>query len=135
MAVVDLKDYHKRMEDSLGGASNNSSQEKKKFNLKFKLRDKAGPSNIIRTEGNEVQLKTSSTKDMKTLSPARIAAKGDEWKFLSIQIKDDPKQKTRKDVKIKSHRSYNIQQKAPKIKTNYSVNKYLDKMAKPKSLN
>jgi hypothetical protein len=46
---------------------------------------------------------------MKTLSPARVAQKGDEWKFLSIEIKDDPRQKTRKDVKIKSHRSYNVQ--------------------------
>lgn len=62
------------MQESLSiDHSNNSSQEKKKFNLKFKLKDKA-PSNIIKTEGNE-DLKNASSKDMKTLTPSKVTKK------------------------------------------------------------
>lgn len=46
--TVDLKEYHKLQESLSIDHSNNSSQEKKKFNLKFKLKDK-NPSNIIKT--------------------------------------------------------------------------------------
>ena len=53
MAVVDLKDYHRQQELITSEHSNSSSQERKRFNLKFKLRDKAAPSNLVKTEGNE----------------------------------------------------------------------------------
>ena len=124
------------MQESLSiDHSNNSSQEKKKFNLKFKLKDKA-PSNIIKTEGNE-DLKNASSKDMKTLTPSKVTKKAEEWKFISIELKEDlSKPKTRKtEVKINSHRSYNVQEKAAKMKPNHSMNKHLDKAAKLKVLN
>ena len=37
-------------------------------------------------------------------------------------------------MNINSHRSYNLQEKAPKMKPNHSMNKYLDKAGKPKTL-
>jgi hypothetical protein len=65
---------------------------------------------------------------MKNATPPKISRKAEEWKFISIQLKEDlSKPKNRKtEVKINSHRSYNLQQeKAPKIKSNSSMNKYL----------
>lgn len=65
-----------------------------------------------------------------------MASKADEWKFISIQLKEDMNKanKNRKtEVKISSHRSYNLQSdKAVKIKSNSSMNKYLDKVARIK---
>lgn len=137
MAVVDLKDYHRQQELLASDHSNSSSQERKRFNLKFKLRDKSTASNIIKTEGNEGDAKRQpSAKDMKTLTPTKISKKTEEWKFISIDLKDDPSRKQRKpEVKINSHRSYNLQEKAPKMKPNHSMNKYLDKAGKLKALN
>lgn len=138
MNVVDLKDYHKTQETIIPQEpSNNTSQEKKRFNLKFKLKDKNTPSAIIKTEGNEPEVRNASTKDMKTLTPSKVTKKADEWKFISIELKEDlSKPKNRKtEVKINSHRSYNIQEKIPKMKPNHSMNKYLDKAGRLKSLN
>ena len=62
-----------------------------------------------------------------------MSKKTEEWKYISIQMKEDlSKPKNRKtEVKINSHRSYNVhQEKAPKMKSNSSMNKYLDR---PKS--
>jgi hypothetical protein len=78
MAVVDLRDYHRQQELVSSEHSNSSSQERKRFNLKFKLRDKAA-SNIVKTEGNEAQLRNASearqpsTKQLKTLTPTKAA--------------------------------------------------------------
>jgi hypothetical protein len=79
MAVVDLRDYHRQQELVSSEHSNSSSQERKRFNLKFKLRDKAAASNIVKTEGNEAQLRNASevrqpsTKQLKTLTPTKAA--------------------------------------------------------------
>jgi hypothetical protein len=104
--VVDLKEYHKQ-ESIAMDHSNNNSQEKKKFNLKFKLKDKNTSSNIIKTEGNEGDFKNALSKEMKTLTPSKISKKTEEWKFISIELKEDlSKPKNRKtEVKINSHRS------------------------------
>jgi hypothetical protein len=48
--MVELKEYHRRQESL--PPSNNSSQERKKFNLRFKLRENSS-SAIMKTEGNE----------------------------------------------------------------------------------
>jgi hypothetical protein len=74
---------------------------------------------------------------MKTLTPSKISKKTDEWKFISIDLKEDlSKPKNRKaEVKINSHRSYNMQEKIPKMKPNHSMHKYLDKAGKLKGLN
>ncbi len=65
-----------------------------------------------------------------------MASKADEWKFISIQLKEDltkPNKNRKTEVKISSHRSYNLQSdKAAKIKSNSSMNKYLDKVARIK---
>jgi hypothetical protein len=137
MNVVDLKDFHRQQETIASDHSNNSSQEKKKFNLKFKLKDKSTASNIIKTEGNEGDPRNASSKEMKTLTPNKISKKADEWKFISIELKEDlSKPKNRKtEVKINSHRSYTVQEKAPKMKPNHSMQKYLDKAGKLKGLN
>ncbi len=99
MGVVDLKDYHRQQEllASEHSNSNSSSQERKRFNLKFKLRDRAAASTIIKTEGNEADARRQpSSKDMKTLTPTKISKKTEEWKFISIDLKDDPSRKQRK---------------------------------------
>lgn len=48
---------------------------------------------------------------MKTLTPSKISKKADEWKFISIDLKEDiSKSKPKKiDMKINTHRSYNVQ--------------------------
>jgi hypothetical protein len=131
--VVDLKEFHKKEEPPI--SSNHSSQERKKFNLRFKFKDN-GSNTIIRTEGNESSDKNPYLKKMiKNVTPTKISKKAEEWKFISIQLKEDlSKPKNRKtEVKINSHRSYNLQnEKAPKIKSNNSMNKYLDKMTRIK---
>lgn len=131
--VVDLKEFHKREEPPVH--SNHSSQERKKFNLRFKFKEN-GSNTIIRTEGNESADKNPYLKKIiKNVTPTKITKKADEWKFISIQLKEDlSKPKNRKtEVKINSHRSYNLQSdKAPKIKSNSSMNKYLDKVSKIK---
>lgn len=70
---------------------------------------------------------------IKNVTPNKISKKTDDWKFISIQLKEDSsKPKTRKpEVKINSHRSYNIQQeKGLKINSNSSMSKYHDKVPK-----
>jgi hypothetical protein len=109
-------------------SSSHSSQERKKFNLRFKFRDNSS-STIMRTEGNDSSEKNPYlNKIIKNATPTKISKKADEWKFISIQLKEDlSKPKNRKtEVKINSHRSYNLQHdRGPKIKSNSSMNKYL----------
>jgi hypothetical protein len=133
--VVELKEFHKREEAPVH--SNHSSQERKKFNLRFKFKENTS-NTIIRTEGNDSSDKNPYLKKIvKNATPTKLASKADEWKFISIQLKEDltkPNNKNRKtEVKISSHRSYNLQtDKAVKIKSNSSMNKYLDKVARIK---
>ena len=66
----------------------------------------------------------------KNATPNSTSKDKEEWRFISIQVKEDlSKPKNRKtEVKINSHLSYNLQQEKPKMKSNSSVNKYLDKV-------
>lgn len=92
----------------------------------------------MRTEGDEPQKQTNFSKAAKDATPNRTSKNAEEWRFISIQLKEDLlKPKTRKtEIKINSHRSYNLQQEKPRMKTNSSVNKGLDKASnKTKGLN
>ena len=95
-AVVDLKDYHSRRDSQV--FSPHSSQEKKKFGLRFKLRDSSN-SGIMKTEGNEPDHRGGvlSSKGIKRITPSSLSKKTEEWKFISIQMKEDlSKPKNRK---------------------------------------
>lgn len=73
LALVDLNDYH-RQRDSL--FSNTSSQDKKHFNPKFKLRDPTAPA--LRTEGNESTSKhLLSNKGVRHVTPPKLTKKGE----------------------------------------------------------
>jgi len=92
----------------------------------------------MRTEGDESQKHVNFTKAVKNVTPNRTSKNAEEWRFISIQLKEDLlKPKTRKtEIKINSHRSYTLQQEKPRIKTNSSVTKGLDKaINKMKGLN
>jgi hypothetical protein len=93
LCIVDLKDYHKKQESL--NYSIHSSQDKKKFNLKIKLKDN---NFIIKTEGNENEIKNNSSKILKNTATSKISKKTqEEWKFISIQFKEDlSKPKNRK---------------------------------------
>lgn len=92
----------------------------------------------MKTEGNDSSNKNPYLHTLiKNITPTKISKKTEEWKFISIQLKQDlSKPKNRKtEVKINSHRSYNMQQeKGAKIKSNSSMSKYLDKVPKLKQL-
>lgn len=67
---------------------------------KFKLRTEG--SMIIKTEGSE-----PSIEKFKALNPYlrhNKKAKGEDWRFISIQFKERSKSKTR-EVKVNSHRT------------------------------
>ena len=94
--VIDLKDYHSRRDSQV--FSTHSSQEKKKFGLRFKLRDSSN-SGIMKTEGNEPDHRGGaiSSKGIKKITPSSLSKKTEEWKFISIQMKEDlSKPKNRK---------------------------------------
>ena len=87
--IYDLKAYHTRPQTPSG--SPHSSQNGKKFNLRFKMRDSSS-GGIVRTEGHESTEKHPYLNRMiKNITPSsRLTNKGDEWKFSSIQLKEDP---------------------------------------------
>ena len=91
----------------------------------------------MRTEGNESTDKNPyMIKLPKNATPTRLSKKTDEWKFISIQLKEDlSKPKTRKtEVKISSHRAYNMNPGKEKQKSNSAIGKYLEKASKLKEL-
>lgn len=92
---------------------------------------------VLKTEGAFENKISYANRPFKNVTPTKNSKKVDEWKFVSIQIKEDPsKSKTRKaDMKINSQRSDNQQpEKGPKMKSNSSMNKYLDKTPRLKEL-
>lgn len=84
MKVVDLKEFHRKHENSLRH-SENSSRERPVINLKLKL----GPVGL-RTEGDEVDRKPigRSVKALnKHTTPDNLSKKKEEWRFISIQVR------------------------------------------------
>lgn len=85
----------------------------------------------MRTEGDEVEKKPVG-RSVKALgkhgTPDSLSKKKEEWRFISIQVRQDlSKPKSRKaQVKINSHRSCTVQE-GPKLKNNSSLQKGLDK--------
>ena len=85
----------------------------------------------FRTEGDEDNRKrvVRSVKALnKNATPDSHSKKKEEWRFISIQVREDlSKPQARKaEVKINSHRSCTVQD-APKLKNNSSLQKGLDK--------
>jgi hypothetical protein len=83
----------------------------------------------MKTEGSDSTSKHPYLKQIpKNVTPTKLTKKTDEWKFISIQLKDDlskPKNVRKAELKINSHRSYNLQYEGSKGKSNSSISKYL----------
>lgn len=84
---------------------------------------------MLRTEPDEV-LKYNNSRIGKNRTINSSKKTGQEWGFISIEVKEDmSKFNNRKtEVSINSQRSCNVQPQRPKLKTNSSVSKYLERM-------
>ncbi len=83
--TVDLREYHRRLE---AAQTSSSSQEKRRFNLRFKIDDNRSGT-IVRSEGSESAGKKPLLGRLpKNVSPSTLSKRGEQWKFISIQLKD-----------------------------------------------
>lgn len=125
--TVDLREYHRRLE---AAQTSSSSQEKRRFNLRFKIDDNRSGT-IVRSEGSESAGKKPLLGRLpKNVSPSTLSKRGEQWKFISIQLKDEASRKS--DLRTHSQRSQAqvrpMEKEKTKVKSNSTISKHADKV-------
>jgi hypothetical protein len=126
--TVDLREYHRRLE---AAQTSSSSQEKRRFNLRFKIEENRSGT-IVRSEGSDSAGKKPLLGRLaKNVSPSTLSKRGEQWKFISIQLKDEASRKS--DLRTHSQRSQvqvykPMEKERTKVKSNSTISKHADKV-------